>query len=554
MNTPGNQAAQAGRADAGLYDLLVIGGGINGAGVARDAAGRGLSVALCEQHDFAGATSSASTKLIHGGLRYLEYYEFRLVAEALSERERLLDIAPHIAWPLRFVMPHVDGLRPRWMIRLGLWLYDHIGGRITLPKSRAVRLDRMAHASGLLPAITRGFAYSDAWVDDARLVILNLLSAQEHGADILPRTRLADARRVENQDGGDNHWLCTLEDVSSGEHRSVKARAVVNTAGPWVAQMDHQLNADDGETARHAAVKLVRGSHIVVPRLFDGEHAYILQNDDKRIVFMIPYEERYTLIGTTDVPQENMNHGARISAEEEAYLLRAVNRYLARPISAADIAWRYAGVRPLFDDESDNPSAVTRDYTLVLQERRGLPCVSVYGGKITTYRRLAESVLDKLAPWMQDRSRRAGWSATEALPGAGFRRADRQREVTRLQTRYAGLDAHFLARLFSRHGLNCRQILRAAQSMAELGRDFGGGLTQREVEYLVEHEWAREADDVLWRRTKCGLHMSEAQRAEFGAWFRGWFAAYRAGRPAPGRRLRTGLTRPGADAQVSRRW
>ncbi|WP_343584640.1 glycerol-3-phosphate dehydrogenase [Herbaspirillum sp.] len=503
----------------GLYDILVIGGGINGAGVARDAAGRGLSVALCEQGDFAGATSSASTKLIHGGLRYLEYYEFRLVAEALSEREHLLDIAPHIAWPLRFVMPHVAGLRPRWMIRLGLWLYDHIGGRISLPKSKGVQLDRMAHASGLKQEITRGFAYSDAWVDDARLVIFNLLSAQEHGADIMARTRLVDARRVPAADGGDGRWTCTLENTRSGERRTVQARAIVNTAGPWVAKMDHLLNAGAGDGGKHAAVKLVRGSHIVVPRLFDGEHAYILQNDDKRIVFMIPYEERYTLIGTTDVPQENMDRGAQISAEEEAYLLRAVNQYLERPIGAQDIAWRYAGVRPLFDDESDNPSAVTRDYTLVLQADHELPCVSVYGGKITTYRRLAESVMDKLAPWMQGRARRASWTATEALPGARFKRADRAAEVARLQKKYAQLDPAYLARLFSRHGLNSHSVLREAQTPDELGRDFGGGLRQREVEYLAVHEWACEADDVLWRRTKCGLHMSERQRQEFKDWF-----------------------------------
>lgn len=504
------------------YDILVIGGGINGAGVARDAAGRGLSVALCEQGDFAGATSSASTKLIHGGLRYLEYYEFRLVAEALSERERLLDIAPHIAWPLRFVMPHVAGLRPGWMIRLGLWLYDHIGGRISLPKSQAVQLDRMAGASGLKPDIRRGFAYSDAWVDDARLVIFNLLSAQEHGAHILARTRLVAAQRM--ADGG--YWQCTLEDSRSGQRRDVRAHAIVNTAGPWVAQMDQLLNAADSTaanendaTARHAGVKLVRGSHIVVPRLFEGEHAYILQNDDKRIVFMIPYEGRFTLIGTTDVPQPDMQHGAHISAEEQAYLLRAVNRYLARPVAAQDIVWRYAGVRPLFDDESDNPSAVTRDYTLVLDDRHKLPCVSVYGGKITTYRRLAESVLDKLAPWTHGRTHRGRWSAGEALPGAHFKRADRARELAALQAKYRGLDPDFLARLFARHGLNSHIVLREAQSPAELGRDFGGGLCEREVHYLVRHEWAQQADDVLWRRTKCGLHMSEQEREQFRAWF-----------------------------------
>ncbi|MES2534376.1 MAG: glycerol-3-phosphate dehydrogenase [Pseudomonadota bacterium] len=493
------------------YDLLIIGGGINGAGVARDAAGRGLSVALCEQDDFAGATSSASTKLIHGGLRYLEYFEFRLVAEALAEREHLLDIAPHIAWPLRFIMPHAKGLRglrPRWMIRLGLWLYDHIGGRISLPRSQAVTLDR---SSGLRPDITRGFAYSDAWVDDARLVILNLLSARQHGASIFARTRLASASR------SDGAWQCVLENTLTQQRQTVTARAIVNAAGPWVASMDRMLNPHPPPESAHAAVKLVRGSHIVMPRLFAGDHAYILQNDDKRIVFMIPYEERYTLIGTTDVPQLDMDHGVRISQEEEVYLLRAVNVYLAKPISASDIVWRYAGVRPLFDDESDNPSAVTRDYTLVLQETQNIPCVSIYGGKITTYRRLAEAVLDKLAPWMSGRG--GSWTKNEALPGGEFRRADRAAEVARLQGKYAQLDPHFLARLFARHGLNAYTVLGEARTTEALGRDFGGGLTQREVDYLVQNEWAHSADDILWRRTKCGLHMSEQQRAAFADFF-----------------------------------
>jgi len=493
------------------YDLLIIGGGINGAGVARDASGRGLKVALCEQNDFAGATSSASTKLIHGGLRYLEYYEFRLVAEALAEREHLLNIAPHIAWPLRFVMPHVKGLRPRWMIRLGLWLYDHIGGRISLPHSQAITLE--ASASGLRADITKGFAYSDAWVDDARLVILNLRSAQEHGAEIFARTRLVSAHR----DSVSKTWQCELEDTESGARQQLSARAIVNSAGPWVAKLDQMLNPA-GQGVTHAAVKLVRGSHIVVPRLFQGEHAYILQNDDKRIVFMIPYEHDYTLIGTTDVPQENMDRGATISVEEENYLLRAVNQYLAKPISTPDIVWRYAGVRPLFDDESDNPSAVTRDYTLVLQDSDSIPCVSVYGGKITTYRRLAESVLEKLAPWMH--TKRGSWSKEERLPGGQFKRSERALELTALQQQYPQLERQFMSRLFNRHGRNVASILQTAQTPAELGRDFGGGLSQREVEYLVAHEWARQPDDVLWRRTKCGLHMNEQQRSEFNIWFK----------------------------------
>jgi glycerol-3-phosphate dehydrogenase len=498
------------------YDLLIIGGGINGAGVARDAAGRGLKVALCEQNDFAGATSSASTKLIHGGLRYLEYYEFRLVAEALAEREHLLNIAPHISWPLRFVMPHVAGLRPRWMIRLGLWLYDHIGGRISLPHSAAIALNRMSAPSGLRTDITNGFAYSDAWVDDARLVILNLLSAQEHGADIFSRTRLISAHR----DTTAKVWRCELEHTLTGVRRSVTARTMVNSAGPWVAQMDQMLN-ELQPGAAHAAVKLVRGSHIVVPRLFEGEHAYILQNEDKRIVFMIPYEGSYTLIGTTDVPQESMEHGAHISDAEEHYLLQAVNRYLDKPVHATDIVWRYAGVRPLFDDASDNPSAVTRDYTLVLQDHDDIPCVSVYGGKITTYRRLAESVLEKLAPWTK--TRRGPWSKQEALPGGKFKRSDRAQELIYLQQKYRQLDRDFLSRLFSRHGRLAHVVLKETQSMAELGRDFGGGLSQREVDYMVRHEWACQPDDILWRRTKCGLHMSQQQRTEFATWFQQHF-------------------------------
>jgi glycerol-3-phosphate dehydrogenase len=493
------------------YDLFIVGGGINGAGVARDAAGRGLKVALCEQGDFAGATSSASTKLIHGGLRYLEYYEFRLVAEALAEREHLLAIAPHISRPLRFVMPHVKELRPRWMIRLGLWLYDHIGGRISLPKSHGVSLHDTQYGAGLRRDLTHGFVYSDAWVDDARLVILNLRSAQRHGADIFARTRMLDARR----EGG--VWICTLEDSETRARREITARTIVNAAGPWVADVERQLQAQDDGKQRKAGVKLVRGSHIVVPKLFDGEHAYILQNDDRRIVFMIPYEQKYTLIGTTDVPQADMNSGAQISTEEEDYLLRAVNRYLAKPVARDTIAWRYAGVRPLFDDESDNPSAVTRDYTLVVDDTDNLPSLSVYGGKITTYRRLAQSVLDKLAPWL--RTTRGPWTSEEALPGGEFPRAERDAQLARLRTTYPGLPMEWLTQIFARHGLAAYGLLGDAKVMDDLGRDFGGGLTGREVEHFVRHEWARKAEDILWRRTKCGLHMSAGQRAAFSEYF-----------------------------------
>lgn len=495
------------------YDLLIIGGGINGAGVARDAAGRGLAVALCEQGDFAGATSSASTKLIHGGLRYLEYYEFRLVAEALREREHLLDIAPHIAWPMRFVMPHVKGLRPRWMIRLGLWLYDHIGGRISLPHSTGIKLNEFTNDNPLRAELTNGFAYSDAWVDDARMVILNLLSAQEHGAAIHARTKLISAMRVNGK------WECVLENTITKDTKKVVARTLVNTAGPWVADMDKMINTNTKSPAKHAAVKLVRGSHIIVPRLFADSHAYILQNADKRIVFMIPYEDAFTLIGTTDAPQDNMENGAHITQEEEAYLVASVNAYLAKPISRSDIVWRYSGVRPLFDDESDNPSAVTRDYTLVLQDDQNVPSVSVYGGKITTYRRLAESVLHELAPWLSPLSHRASWTKDEALPGGEFKRDARSDELHRLYAKYPALPTGYLDKLFSRHGLKSHVILKEAQTMDELGTDFGGGLMQREVEYLALHEWAHTAEDVLWRRTKCGLHMTAEQQAAFTEYF-----------------------------------
>jgi glycerol-3-phosphate dehydrogenase len=500
-------AAQAAAASAVPFDLFIIGGGINGAGIARDAAGRGLRVGLAEAADFAGATSSASTKLIHGGLRYLEHYEFRLVAEALSEREKLLDIAPHIAWPLRFVMPHVAGLRPRWMIRTGLWLYDHLGGKTTLPRSAGLALNPSGPGAGLKPEIRSGFIYSDAWVDDARLVILNLISAQQKGATILARTRLLQARREQGL------WHCDL--LSGGRIVTVTSRALVNAGGPWVGEVERLAGAS--QEGRQATVRLVRGSHLVLPRLYEGEHAYILQNDDRRIVFMIPYEGRYTLVGTTDVAQSSMADGAAISAEEEQYLLRAVNRYLNTAAHASDIVWRYAGVRPLYDDEAGDPSAVTRDYTLVLDDQEKLPLLSIYGGKITTYRRLAEAALARLAPWFAGMG--TSWTATEALPGGQFARDERARHLAQLQQAYAGLDPTWLARAFARHGLLLERILDGARQRAELGRDFGGGLFEREALWFIENEWAQEPDDVLWRRSKCGLHMNPDERQAFAVWF-----------------------------------
>jgi glycerol-3-phosphate dehydrogenase len=489
--------------DATNLDLFIIGGGINGAGIARDAAGRGLSVALCEQNDFAGATSSASTKLIHGGLRYLEYYEFRLVAEALAEREVLLGIAPHIARPLRFVMPHAKGLRPAWMIRLGLFLYDRLGGRTTLPKSQGIRLAGTPWGAGLKPEFRKGFLYSDAWVDDARLVVLNLRSAQAHGAAILPRTRFLDAKR---ENGA---WSIRLEDSATGAQRQVRARMLVNAAGPWVSQVAGTVDA----CTTTAKVRLVKGSHIVVPKLFEGEHAYILQDAGKRIIFMIPYEQDFTLIGTTDVVVDTIGTGPAISKEEIDYLCESVSRYTRHAVTPEMVVWSYSGIRPLYDNGIDDPSAVTRDYTLVLDAGQNIPQLSIFGGKITTYRKLAEAALDKLQPWLN--AKRGEWTASEPLPGGDLGAEGLAGLLAGLAKRYPQLPASLLKNLARRHGRLAFALLGPAVTLEDLGRDFGGGMHEREVRYLIAHEWASNPDDFLWRRTKAGLHMSEAQRNGF---------------------------------------
>ena len=473
-----------------VTDLLVIGGGINGAGIARDAAGRGLSVVLVEKADLAAATSSASSKLIHGGLRYLEHYEFRLVAEALAEREIMLRIAGHLTWPTRFVMPHVPELRPRWMIRVGIFLYDHLARRSLLPGSQAVRLDRPPYASGLRSDLKHGFVFSDCRVDDARLVVVNALDAQSRGARILVGVECVSARRS----GG--LWQAQL---SNGE--TVHARAVVNAAGPWVKRV---LNEDLGQATRDS-IRLVKGSHIVLPRLYEGAHAFILQNDDRRVVFMIPYEDRFTLVGTTDVDYEGDAGAVTASDAEVEYLCRAAGRYLARPPVPSEVLWRYAGVRPLYDDGSDDPSAITRDYTLRVDDVEGAAAVlSVFGGKITTYRRLAETALDKLAPYFP--AMKAAWTSERPLPGSDF--VEREAAKRELQQRYPQVPANVLQGVFRRHGTLTAQVL----GDGRLGEYYGAGLTERELTYLMEREWARTADDVLWRRTKCGLRMTDAQR------------------------------------------
>jgi glycerol-3-phosphate dehydrogenase len=485
------------------FDLLVVGGGINGAGIARDAAGRGLRVLLVEKGDIAGATSSWSSKLIHGGLRYLEQYQFRLVSEALGEREVLLRIAGHLVWPCEFVMPHVRELRPRWMIRLGLFFYDHLARRDALPACAPVRLDQAPYNAGLRAGLVHGFRYADCRVDDARLVIANARGARALGAGVLARTEL---QRAERRDG---RWNAVLRDAQGAE-RTIRARAVVNATGPWVKQV---LNDRLGQPSDEA-VRLIQGSHIVLPRLYAGEHAFILQNDDRRVVFMIPFEERYTLVGTTDIPLEGDIAKPHASDAEVEYLCRAVNRYLQRPVRGEDVVWRFAGVRPLYDDGTQDPSAITRDYVLRVDAGDGAsaaaPVLSVYGGKITTYRRLAEHALEKLAPYFP--GMQPPWTAGAALPGSEF--GDRPRSALRdaFYARYPDLPRPLLRDLFHRHGSLAPDVLGEARTMSDLGEDFGGGLTAREVDYFVAREWAQTADDVLWRRSKAGLRLDPAAR------------------------------------------
>jgi glycerol-3-phosphate dehydrogenase len=481
-------------------DLLIVGGGINGAGIARDAAGRGLKVALVEQADLASATSSASTKLIHGGLRYLEFFEFRLVREALIERERLLHIAPHIIRPMEFILPHVPELRPRWQMRLGLFFYDHIGGRKKLPASRSVRLASGAYGA-LRPGLDHGFAYSDCWVDDSRLVVLNALDAAQRGASIRTRTRFISAQVEGSQ------WLAQCQDLRTTQTQQIRARAIVNAAGPWVQQVLHGI--PQAKVTSH--VRLVKGSHIVVPRLFAGEHAFMLQNPDGRIVFTIPYQEHFTLVGTTDVPFEGDATRVSISQEEILYLCNTVNSYFRKTIVPTDVKWSYAGVRPLSDDDTENASKVTRDYRLELTETaRDAPALlSVFGGKITTYRRLAEMALSKLQSHLNSSGKE--WTDKVALPGGDLPRADFESFLAGVQKRWAFLPAALAHRLARAYGTRVEKILGKAQAMLDLGENYGAGLTQAEIDYLVTHEWARSADDILWRRTKLGLHLSEQE-------------------------------------------
>ena len=492
------------------YDIAIIGGGVNGCGIARDAAGRGLTVYLCEMGDIGGATSSASTKLIHGGLRYLEHYDFKLVRHALTERETLWGIAPHIVWPMRFVLPHRKGLRPAWLLRLGLFVYDHLGGRKRLPATRTLRLRSDVSGEPLRHRTSIGFEYSDCWVQDNRLVVLNAVDAESKGASINPRTRCLSARRERGL------WIAVVEDVETGERRTIRARSLVNAAGPWAGDVIERA----GVTA-DGKLRLVRGSHIVVPRIYDHDRCYIFQNPDGRIVFAIPYEDDFTLIGTTDVDQEGTADDVRASAAEIEYLCRAASDYFREPVTTDAVVWSYSGVRALYDDGSADAKSTTRDYVLSLDAPPGAaPLLTVFGGKITTYRCLAEDALSRLAGLFPDIARHAGWTATRALSGGDFPIDGAGQLTRRLRDDYPFLDERVARRLVRHYGTQARVILGNARMEADLGRAFGGSLSEAEVCYLIEFEYARTAEDVVWRRTKSGLRMSAQEIEELDDWMR----------------------------------
>lgn len=485
-------------------DLIVIGGGINGTGIAADAAGRGLSVLLLEAQDLAKATSSASSKLIHGGLRYLEHYEFRLVSEALAEREVLLNLAPHIAFPMRFRLPHQPHLRPAWMIRIGLFLYDNLGKRVSLPSSKGLKFG--TH-SVLKPELVRGFEYSDCWVDDARLVVLNAQEVKKHGGEVRTRTKVTRAWR--EQDG----WMVEAEDLRTGKTHTWRAKGLVNATGPWVKEF-----FDDGLKLKSPyGIRLIKGSHIVVPRVHDEPQAYILQNEDNRIVFVIPWMDEFSIIGTTDVEYNGDPKEVKIDDQEINYLLEVYNNHFKKQISREDIVWTYSGVRPLCDDESDSPQAITRDYTLDIHDEQGkAPLLSIFGGKLTTYRKLAEHAMEKMIQYYPNAGE--AWTKNGQLPGGNLEGCDRDGYARLLRKRYNWLPEGVAVRYARTYGNNSELILQSANNLADLGESFGQGLYEAELRYLVNNEWVVELDDAIWRRTKLGMWLNEEQKQRIAVW------------------------------------
>ncbi|SNR37342.1 glycerol-3-phosphate dehydrogenase [Puniceibacterium sediminis] len=506
------------------FDLFIIGGGINGCGIARDASGRGLSVALAEMNDLASATSSASTKLFHGGLRYLEYFEFHLVRESLIERETLLRAMPHISWPMRFILPYhkdmrfenetptskllntvmpwMKGRRPAWLIRLGLFMYDNLGGRKILPGTTTVDLTTSPEGAPLNDKFVQAYEYSDCWVQDARLVVLNARDAEVRGAKIMTRTKVMSAERV------DQHWEIELEDTETGAQKTIKAKMIVNAGGPWVGDIIRtkiRSNSKEG-------VRLVKGSHIVTKKLYDHDKCYFFQGEDGRIIFAIPYEQDFTLIGTTDSEHQDPEVKPTCSEEEQTYLCNFASKYFKTPVSTGDIVWTYSGVRPLYDDGASSATAATRDYTLKVDDSGGAPVLNIFGGKITTYRRLAEGALDRMKPYFPDLPDK--WTAGVTLPGGDFPVSGVAALTEKLAGQYAFLTDSWAQRLIRAYGTEAFGILSDAKSSDDLGRNFGGSLTEAEVRWLISREYARTAEDVVWRRSKLGLHMTAGEIAE----------------------------------------
>jgi len=483
--------------DNKMIDIFIIGGGINGAGIAADAAGRGLSVTLCEQNDLASATSSWSSKLIHGGLRYLEYYEFSLVRKALKEREILLRKAPHLIRPLRFIMPHDSRLRPAWMIRAGLFLYDHLSRQTLLPKSKSLNLQQHPAGEPLKGDYKKGFIYSDCQVDDSRLVILNAQAAKQAGATILTRWKCVQAKRQQN------HWEISLEHQPSKQQQTILARALVNAAGPWVEQVLKTII----NIPSKSSIVLVQGSHIVVPKLYSGHYAYILQNIDKRIVFVIPYHDKFSLIGTTEVSYQGDPGDATISEDEISYLCDIIKRYFHQPISKQDIVWQFSGVRPLHSEEAENPSDMSRDYVLELNDdNENALLLSVFGGKMTTYRVLSEHAMSLLKPFFPNCGN--AWTQNAPLPGGDIKEANFHKFYLELQRQYPWLPTDIAKRYAHNYGRLVEKILHDCHQLEDLGKDYGKGLYQREIDYLIAHEWAQTAEDIIWRRTKLGIELS----------------------------------------------
>ena len=491
-----------------VYDLAIIGGGINGCGIARDAAGRGLKVFLAEQGDLAQGTSSASTKLIHGGLRYLEYYEFSLVSAALMEREILLKNAPHIIWPMRFILPHNKAIRPAWLVRSGLFLYDHMGGRKLLPATKTLNLLTDSAGQPLKPQFQRAFEYSDCWVDDARLVALNAVDAAKRGADIRVYTRCTQAQR------SNDLWQIQLTNTQTKQNETIRARILINATGPWIDHLLHELKSLPPEQHN---VRLVRGSHIVIPKLYAHDKAYFFQNIDGRIMFAIPYEKDFTLLGTTDQDHRAPLEQVQITEAEIQYLCHAASLYFKQAIQRESVVWTYSGVRPLFDDGASAAQEATRDYVLKLEGDAGqAPLLNIFGGKITTYRRLAEDALAKLKPWLSNTN--PAWTHQAALPGGEFALDEFDVLTLQLQQDYPFVDAAWAHSLMRRYGKRAWDLLADAKNLDDMGQLFGATLTEREVRFLQHTEWARNAESLLWRRSKLGLHMTAAQREAFSAW------------------------------------